>query len=263
VHYRFDEAKEMAAFFGEETDLFVLNGDIGEVETEENFLEVCAFTGEISQGKIPMIFARGNHDTRGRLSALYPKYFPVESKNTYYTFEIGCLNGIVLDCGEDKMDARAEYDSSEDTPIKYLGINRFHAYRQRELQFLKEVKLGTQNKIPFAISHLCPAKTTNEPGGIFDIERETYSAWNKELERIGIKFMLSGHFHKAFILSQGDERNLIDHTYPVVVGSAHSEEGLLGAAITLNKDEMTVCFTNSEHEVVEKQVLFLADKNNQ
>ena len=258
VHYRFEEAKEMATFFGEDVDLFVVNGDIGEVETEENFFEVCAFTGEISQGKIPMIFVRGNHDTRGRLAELYPKYFPVQDKKTYYTFEIGCLNGVVLDCGEDKVDVNVQYDASEDTPEKYRGINRFHSYRQKELKFLKEVELQTENKISFAISHIC----TNEPGPIFNIEGECYSAWNEELERMGIKFMLCGHDHKAFVLLQGDERNLIDHTYPVIVGSACSDKGLLGAAITLNKTEMTVCFTNSACEIVEKYSLLLTDKNN-
>ena len=260
VHYRFEEAKKMASFFGDDTDLFVVNGDIGEVETEENFLEVCAFTGEISQGKIPMIFVRGNHDTRGRLSELYPKYFPVDGKKTYFTFEIGCLNGVVLDCGEDKEDARTEYDSSENTPIKYLGVNRFHSYRERELAFLQETKLETENKIPFAISHVCPIKTTHQAGGIFDIERELYSQWNRELERMDIRFMLCGHFHQAFILTQGDERNLIDHTYPVVVGSACLEEELWGTAITLNKDKMTVCFTNTMHEVVESHTLYYSNE---
>ena len=79
---------------------------------------------------------------------------------------------------------------------------------------------------------------------------------------MGIKFMLCGHDHKAFVLLQGDERNLIDHTYPVIVGSACSDKGLLGAAITLNKTEMTVCFTNSACEIVEKYSLLLTDKNN-
>ena len=260
VHYRFEEAKKMAAFFGDDTDLFVVNGDIGEVETEENYLEVCRFTGEISQGKIPMIFVRGNHDTRGRLSELYPKYFPVDGKNTYFTFEIGGLNGVALDCGEDKLDERAEYDSSENTPTKYLGLNRFHAYRERQLAFLKSTKLDTKNKIPFAITHVCPMKTTYQPGGIFDIERELYAKWNEALEEMGVQFMLCGHFHQAFILQQGDEANLIDHTYPVVVGSAHLENDLWGAAITLNKGKMDVSFTNTACEVVESYTLTLCSR---
>ena len=260
VHYRFEEAKKVASFFGDDTDLFVVNGDIGEAETEENFLEVCAFVGEISKGVIPVIFVRGNHDTRGRLAELYPKYFPVKNQKTYFSFEVGCLNGIAIDCGEDKSDLNEEYDASTDVPQKYRGINRFHAYRQEQLAFLKNTVLETKNKIPFVISHICPAKSTCHPNGIFDIERECYIQWNKELERIGVAFMLCGHFHKAFILTQGDERNLIDHSYPVVVGSAHVEEELWGAAITLNRDKMKVCFTNNSCEVVESYTLLFTEE---
>ncbi|MBE5753262.1 MAG: metallophosphoesterase, partial [Clostridiales bacterium] len=135
VHYRFEEAKKMASYFGDDTDLFVVNGDIGEVETEENFLEVCAFVGEISKGEIPVIFVRGNHDTRGRLAELYSKYFPVEKQKTYFSFELGCLNGVVLDCGEDKPDSNEEYDATPETPQEYRGTNRFHSYRQQQLKF--------------------------------------------------------------------------------------------------------------------------------
>jgi len=251
VHYRFEEAKKMASYFGDDTDLFVVNGDIGEVETEENFLEVCAFIGEISKGEIPMVFVRGNHDTRGRLAELYPKYFPVDGQKTYFSFEIGCLNGVVLDCGEDKWDTRMEYDKTENTPEEYRGTNRFHAYRKQQLEFLKQTVLDTEHKIPFAISHICPIKTTNQAGGIFDIEKDTYAQWNQELERAQIKFMLCGHFHKSFVLLQGDERNLIDHNYPVIVGSVCLDEGLMGAAITLNKTEMEVCMTDSLHQIIE------------
>ncbi len=257
VHYHFEEAKKMASYFGEDTDIFVVNGDIGEVETEENFLEVCAFVGEISKGEIPVIFVRGNHDTRGRLAELYPKYFPVENQKTYFSFEVGCLNGIALDCGEDKSDLNEEYDASTDAPQEYRGINRFHAYRQAQFEFLKNIVLETKNKIPFVISHVCPVKTTFRPNSIFDIERDCYIQWNKELERIGVKFMLCGHFHKAFILLKGDEGNLIEHSYPVIVGSACLKDGLLGAAITLNRDRMKVDMTNATHQVLESYEISL------
>jgi hypothetical protein len=75
--------------------------------------------------------------------------------------------------------------------------------------------------------------------------------------KLSYEFMLCGHFHKAFILLQGEEQNLIEHSYPVVVGSAHTYYDLWGAAITLNKDKMTVCFTNCACEVEESyNVLF-------
>ena len=259
VHYRFDQAKKMASYFGDDTDLFVVNGDIGEVETEENYLEVCALVGEISKGEIPVLFVRGNHDTRGRLAELYGKYFPVEKQKTYFSFEIGCLNGVVLDCGEDKVDTHPEYDASEGVPEELRGSNRFHAYREEQLAFLKGAVLDAQDKIPFAVSHIPPVKVATLAGGPFDIEREMYTKWNEELERLQIRFMLSGHFHTAFVLLKDDERNFLQHEYPVVVGSVCSKEGLLmGAAITLCKDMMQVCIADAEHQVAQRYEIALS-----
>ncbi len=36
--------------------------------------------------------------------------FEIIDFHTYFTFEMGCLNGVALDCGEDKLDEREEYD---------------------------------------------------------------------------------------------------------------------------------------------------------
>ena len=256
VHYRFERAIKTCSYFGDDVDMFIVNGDIGEVETETNYLEVCAFVGEISRGEIPVLFVRGNHDTRGRLAELYSKYFPVQEKKTFFQFSLGCLNGVVLDCGEDKLDCSLEYDSSESVPDNYRGVNRFHEYRKLETKFLQSVTLD-KNKIPFAVAHVCPMMTTMKKDSQFDIERECYQQWNEELERMGIRFMVCGHYHKAFILSSDDERNIISHSYPVVVGSACPPDDFWGAAIYLNSDNMVVRFTNSKLEVVEEHHLQL------
>lgn len=259
VHYRFDMAQVACSYFGEDTDLFVVNGDIGEVETIENYEEVCKFVGEISKGEIPVIFVRGNHDTRGKLAEKFTDYFPANGKDTYFSFEIGCLNGVALDCGEDKIDEHKEYGAMEyfkaDKPEVYGGVNVFSAFRQRQLAYLQSLKKD-ESKLTFAISHICPVMTTQTKGNSFDIERECYQAWNDNLERIGIKFMLCGHLHKAFILPSGDERSTLEHNYPVVVGSAVlGRENIYGAAITLNPNVMEVAFTDKDKVVVESYTL--------
>lgn len=258
VHYGFEIAKKTASYFGADVDLFVVNGDIGEVETEKNYLEVCNFVGEIAHGEIPVLFSRGNHDTRGRLAELFPKYFPCQNGKTYYGFEIGCLKGVVLDCGEDKLDCSKEYDSSEDTPVEYLGLNRFHDYRKQQLEFLKTVQ-PDENKINLVVSHVCPAMTTAEPGGQFDIDREMYTKWCAELDRIHPAFMLCGHYHHAFMIMPDDNQSLIPHNYPVVVGinriPADASEHFWGAGIILNNHQAEVRFVDETHTVQEKYLL--------
>lgn len=250
VHYAFEQAVQMASFFGEALDLLVVNGDIGEVETEDNYFEVCRFVGEIAHGEIPVVFVRGNHDTRGHLAERFTDFFPANGKQTYYSFELGCLRGIVLDCGEDKPDASEEYG----------GVNDFEGFRRRETAFLESL-VPAEGKLTFAVSHICPAQNTRERGVIFDIEDEVYRIWNDELARLGVRFMLSGHIHKTYILEPNDERSLRPHSYPVVVGSeraGHRREGALalkGAAMTLDRERLTVRFTDRNRTVCETHVI--------
>ncbi len=258
VHYSFEIAKRTATYFERDVDLFVFNGDLGEVETEENYLEVCRFIGEITKGEIPAVFSRGNHDTRGRLSERFTDYFPNQDKKTYYTFRVGCLKGLVLDCGEDKPDWRPEYDSSKDTPKEYLGVNRFHEYRQKQLAFLRGIPSGGE-EITFAVSHVCPAMTTRQAGGEFDIDREIYTEWCRELDRIAPSFMLCGHIHTAFLVKPNDGQALLPHSYPVVVGTnripGNASQHFWGAAIILNRHRAEVLFTDETHTVQERHLL--------
>lgn len=239
VHYQYEIAKKTASYFGDALDLLILNGDIGEAKTEQSFLDVCQFVGEISRGEVPVIFARGNHDARGHLAERYTDYFPCQGKNTYYTFEIGPLCGVVLDCGEDKPDVHAEYG----------GTTAFEAFRRRESAFLERLS-PRPDKLTFAVSHIAPPQVTRDAGSEFDIERELYTKWCRELSRIGVRFMLSGHIHETYILEKNDKASLVPHDFPVVVGS-HFEKGVdvWGTALTLSGDMLAVRFTDCKHEV--------------
>lgn len=251
VHYRFELAKKTSAYFGDDLDLLIVNGDIGEVETEQNYFEVCKFMGEISGGNIPVIFVRGNHDTRGKLAERFTDFFPSNGKNTYYTFEVGCLCGVILDCGEDKPDNHKEYN----------GVNMFEPFRKRETEFLKKLQ-PRPDKMTFAISHICPAQTTLKKGDIFDIERDIYNEWNIELARIGTRFMISGHMHKAYLLEKNSPNSLLKHDYPVIVGSACFENSdIWGTAMTISGEKLLVKFTDSNKQVRETYAIELNTGN--
>ncbi len=253
VHYHFATAERTVTYFGDKLDLLIANGDLGEVEKEEDYLDVCRFLGNASGGHIPVVMARGNHDTRGRLAERFTDYFPADGKRTYYTFTLPALSGIVLDCGEDKWDNHEEYGGGYNGERVYNGTNIFERYRREEAAFLRSLEIGGDRPL-IAISHICPSMSTFNKGDIFDIEHERYAEWNRELARLGVDVMLSGHLHKTFLLEPHDERATTDNPYPVIVGSSmtYSGDTIVGTAITLRRDGLTYQFTNQDHAVLEE-----------
>lgn len=252
VHYDFAGAKEMASNIGE-VDFYIVNGDIGEVETVENYLEVLAMIGDITRGQKPVVCARGNHDCRGKLAECYMDFLPSENGNTYFSFVLGCLHGVVLDCGEDKAD---DYvipgATSVETSKPYNGVNLFTPFRKRELAYLQSLDNKQLDKIFFAISHICPVQTTQEKGNRFDIDRDIYIKWNNELERLHTQFMICGHWHKTYILSSDDERNTVPHSYPVIIGAENQEDFLkAGCLLIINKNTLQVQFVDTKGQILQ------------
>ena len=260
VHSAFGLASRAAAYFGDETDLFIMNGDIAEVERFEDFTRVACFLGEVAKGEIPMVFVRGNHDTRGKLSHFYTDFFPCNGKDTYFTFTVGPIFGVALDCGEDKPDDYF-YDARYDFKSAYSGINRFSPFRRRELKWLKTLE-KSDKPYRLAISHICPMQTMRKAGGHYDIERDVYTEFSSELSRLDIQLMLCGHIHKAYFMYPGDGQSLLPHTFPIAVGSAMKKEddaivSLSGMAITLNREGATASVTDEKKEIsIEEKISF-------
>ncbi|MBQ8321002.1 MAG: metallophosphoesterase [Clostridia bacterium] len=247
VHYCFESAKKVASYFGDDTDLYIFNGDIGEVQTDEDYLAVCRLVGEIAGGNIPVLFVRGNHDTRGRLPEKYTDYFPANGKQTYFTAKFGDLKLLCLDLGEDKRD----------DCIEYGGFNNFHGFRLKETEFLRAL-LSKGEEFDMAICHI-PSSINNSkcPGDKFDIDGEIFEEWNSIIAKLNVKVMLSGHKHKAYVLNKNDKRSIRPHDFPIIVGSVADDDYLMGAALTLSKETLTVKFTDKEHNVAEEYEIHL------
>lgn len=242
VHQHFESAKKVADYFGENTDLYIFNGDLGEVQCDEDYLEVARFVGEVTGGKVPSLFVRGNHDTRGHLPEKYTDYFPSNGKNTYFTAKFGGLSFLCLDLGEDKPDEHTVYG----------GYNNFHAFRLREAEFLKSL-VRSGEKFDAVVCHIATSINNAEgPDSIFNIEGELYEEWNDLLLKLGVKVMISGHMHKALVFEKNDERSFRPHDFPIIVGSVMDDDYREGAALTFSQNTLTVKFTDSEHNVTEE-----------
>lgn len=243
VHCMYEAAVRTVAACGD-TDLFIVNGDLGEVETEEDLQKMNAFIGEISGGTHPVVYGRGNHDTRGRLADRLPSHFACDNGNTYFRFSVGPISGVVLDCGEDKPDSHAEYG----------GYVCFEPWRRKETRALRRMDLYDR-PYRIAVCHI-PFFSKLSMHDDFDIERSLYASWGKELARMAPDFMVFGHTHRYQFFPAGDENSHFSHPFPAIGCVEKIKEEPLGCTtFTLYADHTEFRRVNSDGKVTEEFTL--------
>ena len=249
AHNQVDAPVAAAKAFGD-IDFLVLNGDLPDHSGDiKNFTAIHRIAAEITDGEKPVVFSRGNHDMRGIYAENLSEHTPTDNGRSYYTFRLGSIWGMVLDCGEDKRDGHPEYGHTvccED-------------FRRRETEFIKDVinncrseyeADGVKNKL--VICHVPFTEKFNYP---FDIDEGVYAEWCSLLrEHIKPQLMLCGHIHEAYISKIGCEKDYNGQPCTVVVASKMNKkvEGTLfyGGAITLYEDSCNVKITNEESEIL-------------
>ena len=246
-------ARKFEEIYGK-IDLLILNGDILDHSGDaENFMLYYKISEALTGGEIPVIISRGNHDLRGKCAEKLAGYMPNENGNSFYTFRIGNLWGILLDCGEDKMDDHPEYG----------GTICCHDFRNRETEYLQSVIANAKKEYHapgvehrLVISHVPFTEISHPP---FDIEQELYGTWVKLLnEQIKPELLLSGHVHNAYITNPGDGKDAYGMNFPTVVGSEmiKKELGYTGCGLILEGGEATVVL-NDLSEIRSQTVLDL------
>lgn len=218
THSRVDAPCSAAEAFGA-VKLLILNGDIpAESKQIEDIRAIYDITSHLTHGEIPVVFARGNHDYRGRLATELPEYIGTRQGETWFTFRMGGLWGIVLDCGEDKRDTDPEYG----------GLVDCHGMRLQETAFLKDVlrRADEEFRAPgvckrVAICHMpFPTKQVTMNDEKFTIETELYSEWTQLLNGMDLDMMLCGHMHWPDLVEPGSENMRLSANFPIVIGSA-------------------------------------------
>ena len=236
-----------ASYFGNDLHLLCLNGDICENSgKEEGGLPMHKIASTVTKGEIPVVFARGNHDTRGKYAERLALHTPTDHGNSFYTVRLGKLWMCILDCGEDKEDSHPEYGHTMCC----------HAFRKRETAFLRRVIENADTeyaaegvKYRVVMVHY-PFIETHKPP--FDIEVETYTEWTNLLnDSVKPHVMLTGHNHWCYIVHEDGETNKKGAKFPTVVGSRPSKEhGVFYAtAVTLGDEAISVRFTDHNKEV--------------
>ena len=258
AHGRGESAIADAEFFVREKgglDLLILNGDvIDHGGKTENFMIYYEIATALTKGEFPVIVSRGNHDLRGQAAEKLADFTPGENGNSYYSFRLGSLWGMVLDCGEDKIDGHPEYGNTV----------RCHAFRERENEYFKSIVANAKNeyaadgvKHRIVVSHV-PFNHINVAP--FDIEQAMYKEWVERLNRdVKPDLMLCGHIHDAFITMPGDAYSDFDTKFPVVVGSKtdFDRQYYVGCGVVLKDDEIEVSFNDVQSFINETHLPFV------
>lgn len=257
THNLVEEPIRAGRFFGDDLHLLVLNGDIPNHSGDiKNFDAICEIAAGITGGRVPVVFSRGNHDTRGIHAEDMPYYIPTYHGRTYYTFRLGPIWGLILDCGEDKPDEVSEYG--------YTIC--FHDFRLRETDFINSVIANKANeyeahgvKRRLVISHI-PFTFIDRPP--FDIEQKLYGKWARLMrDEIQPDLLLYGHHHKVEISPVGSDFDHQGQACTAIIGSKpifdeKNGNSFIGCALTLREDGLTrVVFNDDKGNVLRDEVI--------
>lgn len=240
----------------EELDLLLLNGDIPNHSGDVAYFEaIHRIAAGVTGGEIPVVFARGNHDTRGVCAELIEDYTPTDNGVSYYTFRLGPVWGIVMDCAEDKPDDHIEYAHT-------ICCEDFRRRETRWLEALCNAEKPEYSdggiKYKIVVVHNPFTERRNPP---FDIEEDTFAHWASLLrENVKPHLMICGHVHKCYVTYPGGERDAFGQPCPIVAASKLSKDDLsffVGGAITLDGNMAYVRFTDNDGNIVGEETVKL------
>lgn len=194
-HTHTDLAKSTAAQLGG-YDALLLLGDSapGMMFASEVVDYILQFASDLGGGSTPVLFVRGNHETRGREAGKLPEYLGFDS--FYFTAQLGDYRFVVLDSGEDKADDHPEYGN----------MVTYSESRANMVAWLEGLENPDGAKT-VALSHadsVC-------------IEEDLSAAAHEKLDALGVSLLVSGHAHKTEFKTE--------HAYPTLIDGGWTANG--------------------------------------
>lgn len=153
----------------------------------------------------PILFTRGNHETRGIFADSLGDYFSGQDGRFYGIYRYGDVCILLLDCGEDKTDDHAEYN----------GLADYDAYRIEECEWLKKAVRSDEflsASARIVLLHIPPMAEAWH-GSVHLNE-----LFVPVLNEAGIDLMLCGHDHAYSFRPAGEQGT----RFPIVVNDNKS-----------------------------------------
>lgn len=256
AHSRIDGPIAAAETFGN-IDLLVMNGDIPDHSgSEENFDTIYHIASGVTKGEIPAVFSRGNHDMRGILAECIADYTPNQNGNSYYSFRVGSLWGLVLDCGEDKDDSHPEYNHTV-----WCGN-----FRERQSDYIRKIIAnkeneyaaeGVEHRVVVVHNPFCCIGRMDDP---FLIEVERFAEWTKLIgDNIKPDMMIAGHYHTCEVARNGDNPRDGYLPFTVLFGARPEDDRYIGCGMIFRADRsaIDIQFTDSLGETTQTDTIEL------
>ncbi len=193
VHNIKNTPVEAASYYGEQLDFLINCGDqVSWIDREADLEETFRMCGEITKGQVPVVYARGNHETKGVLADELYYYVGARDEEFYYTFRMKNIWGVVLDVGEDHADDFVEY----------YGAAKFDAYRDKQTAFLDEIIANADSEYNapgveyrIAACHIpLTFKYKNDHAGAWK------DAWLERLNQMNLTVLFGGHVHELWFV---------------------------------------------------------------
>lgn len=265
-----------ATYFGEDLDFLISCGDNASwIDREADLTEMLYLASDITKGEVPVIYARGNHETKGVMAHEFYQYVGAKGDKFYYTFRLQNIWGIVLDIGEDHGD----------NYVEYAGVAKFNEYRDEQTVFLDEVLANAENEFDaegvdyrIAVCHIpLTIKYTNDHAG------KIKDQWIERLNQMKLTILYGGHVHQLWYIDPAFEdgstltqvpeysgketgnskRIMTNATFPAILVSKRGESqlltdpekvfdtGFIGLAVTVEGNETIMRYTDEEKNVLQ------------
>ena len=173
-------------------ELLILAGDIISMVdsfADANYVNEVAY--EMTKGSRAVIYARGNHEVKGKYAEELHKFVGALGEKFYYNVYLDGVYGIVLDIGEDHDDDWWEYYDTAD----YLK------YHQEQFDLL-EAEIASKNyqnyNYRLVVCHIPPVYVNNRKD-----HEETKAKFTVLLNKMDIDMCISGHQHQLLIFEPG------------------------------------------------------------
>ena len=216
-------------------DLVIFNGDcIADVQSEEIAVNTIShYSRGIGADKVPSIYLRGNHETRGAHSPFLWNLLGLMDGHAYGAFNIGDTRFVLLDCGEDKPDDE----------WVYYGLNDFTQYRKNQAAFLKKEIAGKAFKSATkrVLIHHIPVYGMGERAFV-----PCRDEWGSILAKAKFDLCLNAHLHRYRYIAKGEDGN----PFPVIIGGGNNEQSATVSILRKTGKQMTLTVLNANGQIL-------------